>query len=328
MLVLLSIAMVIFMITAALSIEIARLQLARTELRTSTDAAAKAAAEALSRTQDRDIAVARGRQIAAENQVNGEPLQLRESDFLFGRSEENATSGRFVFNTDTRPFNSVRVNGERSNRSASGPIPLLFGATLNREVFETRQQATATFIERDVVLVVDRSGSMAGTKFVDLRNAIAIFVATLNDTPVKEEIGLASYSDQATVDAELTEDLAFVGSKMRELRTGGFTSISRGMMAGQTILEGSRSRDFVERTMIVMTDGLHNRGPEPRGVAQALADDDVVIHTITFGRGADQTRMRQIANIGRGRHFHAENGEQLKQAYREIALTLSTIITE
>jgi len=139
---------------------------------------------------------------------------------------------------------------------------------------------------------------------------------------------LASYSDQATVDAELTEDLAFVGSKMRELRTGGFTSISRGMMAGQTILEGSRSRDFVERTMIVMTDGLHNRGPEPRGVAQALADDDVVIHTITFGRGADQTRMRQIANIGRGRHFHAENGEQLKQAYREIALTLSTIITE
>jgi hypothetical protein len=77
-----------------------------------------------------------------------------------------------------------------------------------------------------------------------------------------------------------------------------------------------------------MTDGLHNRGPEPRTVAAALAADGVRIHTITFGRDADLARMREVAQIGGGRHYHADTGLQLEQVYREIALTLSTIMTQ
>ena len=115
---------------------------------------------------------------------------------------------------------------------------------------------------------------------------------------------------------------------MARMRVRGFTSISAGMEAGKQIIDASRSAEFVERTMIVMTDGLHNRGPEPRGVARRLAGDDVRIHTITFGNDADQTRMIEIANIGSGRHFHAVDGDQLRAIYREIALTLGTMITE
>jgi hypothetical protein len=80
--------------------------------------------------------------------------------------------------------------------------------------------------------------------------------------------------------------------------------------------------------MIVMTDGNHNRGPEPRIVARRLANDGVVIHTITFGGDADLVRMREVAQIGRGRHYHAANGAELAQIYREIALSLSTLITQ
>ena len=54
----------------------------------------------------------------------------------------------------------------------------------------------------------------------------------------------------------------------------------------------------------------------------------VTIHTITFGRDADRRRMVDVASIGGGRHFHADNGTQLKQIYREIALTLSTMMTQ
>ncbi|QEG39899.1 vWA domain-containing protein [Roseimaritima ulvae] len=328
MLVLLAVAMVLFMVTAALAIDIARMHLARTELRTATDAAAKAAAEALSRTQDADAAIARGTEIAADNDVNGSPLLLRQGDFEFGRSEENTTTGRFVMNTAGRPLNSVRVRGERTNTSASGPIPLMFGNVFNRDFFEARQQAVATYIERDVVLVVDRSGSMRGSKFADLRSAIDEFIDTLNATPVDEQVGLASYSDRASADVALTGNLSRISDKMQELRASGLTSISRGMTAGESIISAGRSRDFVERTMIVMTDGNHNRGPEPRTVATSLAAEGVVIHTITFGRDADKPRMREVAQIGRGRHFHADNGLELRDIYREIALTLSTMITE
>jgi len=80
--------------------------------------------------------------------------------------------------------------------------------------------------------------------------------------------------------------------------------------------------------MIVMTDGRHNRGPDPRGVARRLSDQRVTLHTITFGRDADERRMREVAQIGGGRHYHADNGLELEEIYREIALTLSTIMTQ
>ncbi|WP_237607681.1 vWA domain-containing protein [Roseimaritima sediminicola] len=328
MLILLAAAMILFMITAALGIDLARMHLARTELRTATDAAAKAAAEALSRTQDIDAAVARGTEIAAANHVHGVPLRLRADDFVFGRSEQDADTGRFVLDPAGRPRNSVRVVGQRSADSASGAVPLMFGGLFERDYFEPQQQAVATYIERDIVLVVDRSGSMKGTKFSDLQLAIGVFAETLGSTPVEEQVGLASYSDRATADVALTGDLSALSAGMNRLTPGGFTSISRGMAAGARIIVDGRSREFVERTMIVMTDGRHNRGPEPREVASRLAAEGVVIHTITFGADADRPRMQEVAAIGRGRHYHADNGLQLRDIYQEIALTLSTMITE
>jgi Mg-chelatase subunit ChlD len=205
---------------------------------------------------------------------------------------------------------------------------MIFGNIFGVKFFEPQMNSTATYIERDVVLVIDRSGSMTGQKFADLTDAINVFVQTLLSTPVQEQVGLASYSSTATVDVPLTTDLNQLNARLATLRTSGFTSISAGMEAGKTIIDNSRAPEFVERTMIVMTDGLHNRGPEPRGVARVLAGDGVRIHTITFGNDADQTRMQEIATIGSGRHFHAVDGNQLRAIYREIALTLSTMITE
>ncbi len=88
------------------------------------------------------------------------------------------------------------------------------------------------------------------------------------------------------------------------------------------------ARNLSNAPLIVMTDGRHNRGPEPRGVAKNLAKEGVTIHTITFGSDADEARMVEVAEIGGGRHFHADNGLELEQVYREIALTLSTMMTQ
>ncbi len=144
--------------------------------------------------------------------------------------------------------------------------------------FEPQAQATATFLNRDVMLVVDRSGSMLGTKFSDLTAAIAVFTTTLRTTNAEEFVGLVSYSDTASIDVPLTPDLAQIVSAVARLPVFGATSISRGMDAGFTNFGTGRSRRFVDRTMIVMTDGVHNSGPDPIGSARRIAADGITIH--------------------------------------------------
>ncbi len=327
MLILILVMLVGFLATVAFSVDIAHMHLSRTELRSATDAASQAASQELSKTFDTSLAIRKGQEIALLNRVNGQPLQLENGDFEFGRSDLDA-DGRFVFRHGGTPLNTVRVTGRRTSGSASGAIPLLFGNVLGFSTFEPQMTAAATYIERDVVLVVDRSGSMSGTKFADLQTAIGVFVATLNTTPVNEQVGLASYSQFATRDVSLTTNLVDVTNGLAALVTSGRTSISRGMRAGEQIMMAGRDQEFVERTMIVMTDGLHNEGPEPSTVATDLAANQIQIHTITFGRGADQDRMRTVAAIGGGKHFHALSAAELAEAYREIALTLGTVITE
>ncbi|MEM8670514.1 MAG: vWA domain-containing protein [Planctomycetota bacterium] len=327
MLVLIAIMMIGFMLAVAFSVDIAQMHLARTELRTATDAASKAAAATLAETQSRSQAILRGQQIAAANLVNGDPLLLDANDFDFGRSVE-LRSGKFQFNPGDTPNNSVMVNGRRTVGSPSGPVPLFFGNLFGVEFFEPQSLAAATYIERDVVLVVDRSGSMRGQKFQDLSNAIDIFTETLNQTPVDEHVGLASYSSQASEDVQMTEDMSEITRGVDSLNVGGFTSISRGMQAGANVMNNGRGEQFVERTLIVMTDGKHNRGVEPSTVAVELAAEGMQIYTITFGSGADRDRMQDVAEIGGGRHYHADNGLELEQVYKEIALTLSTMMTQ
>lgn len=328
MLVLVCIMIFAFLVTVAFSVDIAYMNLVKSELRSATDAASKAAAETLSRTQDVNAAIARGQAIALENRVANKPLELRASDFTFGKSEL-APSGKFEFRSGTSQINSVRVNGQRTNSSLSGNVSLFFGRALGVDSFQPQETSTATFIQRDIVLVVDRSGSMNDfNKFNDLRRAIAVFVQILNDSPVEERVGLASYSTVESEDVQLTDNLTLINNAMDRMPVDGFTNISGGIDAGGRVIARGRSRDFVERTMIVLTDGLQNRGRPARLAAQDQAALGTTIHSITFGRDADQRAMREVATIGGGRFFHADNGLELRRVFEEIALTLSTILTE
>jgi hypothetical protein len=54
----------------------------------------------------------------------------------------------------------------------------------------------------------------------------------------------------------------------------------------------------------------------------------VTIHTVTFGAGADQDAMQSVAEAGYGRHYHAEDGDELVEIFEEIANNLPTILTE
>jgi Ca-activated chloride channel homolog len=157
--ILVAILLLAFVMAAAVTVDFAQMQLVRTELRSASDAAAKAGAEALARTQNPASAKAAAIQYANANRVGGAAFQLRESDVILGRVS-GKSNGAWEFSADTTPYNAVRINARVGGGGLANAVPTFFGGVLGRSTFSTSQQSTAAQQDVEVCLCLDRSGSM------------------------------------------------------------------------------------------------------------------------------------------------------------------------
>jgi hypothetical protein len=144
---------------SAFTVDVAWMQLIRTELRASTDSAAKAGAEALARTQNARMAVKAAQKYAAQNRVAGKPVKLRASDVELGRSELQ-NDGTWSFRKGATPYTAVRVTAKFGRRQKNKPVNLFFSHLLGDPTFSPHETATASHMENEVALCVDRSHSM------------------------------------------------------------------------------------------------------------------------------------------------------------------------
>jgi Ca-activated chloride channel family protein len=108
----------------------------------------------------------------------------------------------------------------------------------------------------------------------------------------------------------------------------GYTNIGAGIDLGREVLNGPAARPLAAKTMVVLTDGIWNRGRDPVLAAQEAANDNIAIHTVTFSSGANISDMRRVAEIGGGQHYHAPDEAALRAAFREIARTLPVVISD
>ncbi|MEQ9410410.1 MAG: VWA domain-containing protein [Fuerstiella sp.] len=159
----------VFIVAAALTVDVAYMQLVRTELRVATDAAAKAAAETLSRTESEDAARLAAQNYASDNVVAGAAMQLDGADIVFGRVSLNS-KGAWDFEQGKTPSNAVKVNARLADDARVKSVPLFFAPALGHDNFTTACSAVASQQDVEVVLCLDRSGSMlfdmSGTDYV------------------------------------------------------------------------------------------------------------------------------------------------------------------
>ncbi len=155
---LIAVLMGVFLLLAAITVDFAYMGLVQTELRIATDAAAKAGAEALSRTESIDAAKEAAVAYANANQVGKRPFQIRPDDVTVGKLEYQNGSWEFVASLD-RP-NAVRVQANTGGASLHPSVPLLFGSVLGTPSFSPKNFATAGQQDVAVCLCLDRSGSM------------------------------------------------------------------------------------------------------------------------------------------------------------------------
>ena len=100
--------------------------------------------------------------MSAANPVGGQTLQLSNTNIEFGNATKNA-GGTYVFTSGGTPTNSSRVTGTMN-------VPYLFGAFMPGGNFAVTQVSLTSRVSHDIVLVLDRSASMAfdlsGSEFV------------------------------------------------------------------------------------------------------------------------------------------------------------------
>lgn len=328
MLVLVAVALVVFMVAAAFSVDIAYMYMVKAEMRTAVDAASRAGTETLTRTQDAGQATTAAIQIASQNTVAGQGLTLRASDIEIGEATLLNT-GKFDFTSGGTQLNSVRVNSIRDAASSDGRVGLFFGSVFGVGDFAPRSDAISAASVRDIALVLDRSGSMQGARLTALIAAVNTFIDEIESTSPNSAISLTTYATTATRDIALTEDFAPIRSAVNSMSAEGLTNIFQALQFGSDSLEfDAARRSFADRTIILMTDGNFNEGGTPVPSANAAAARNHTVHTITFSSGANQSDMLQVANIGGGRHIHADDGADLTEAFREIARTLSVVLID
>ncbi len=347
----------VLLIMAAFAINLSYMELARTDLQIASDAASRAACRTYARTNDKDEAIEAAEDAASANPILGKVVKLRKSDVVFGTSTRPDLTSKYVFTPDDKPYNSVRVTLDAA-ASGSLPLPMKIGAAgVN---FKPAQIATATQAELDISLVVDRSGSMAfgsdepvdpnnpprraptgwafgdpvppGSRWLEAVVAVNDFLDILRTSSAREMVGLTTYNTDATNDLELTNDYALVTDALTVYSNAyqqGATNIGDGIGFGvNNLISSPDRRKWAVRVMIVLTDGIHNWGPEPVGMTYYAKDNNVIVYTVTFSMEADQSRMQDVAAVGMGRHYHATDMTTLRAAFKEIARNLPVLLTE
>lgn len=328
-----AVSIVLLLVAAAFSIDIAMMHVTRSELRTATDAAAKAAMESLGREQNASAAIDAALRVARKNLVAGKGLSLDRNQIVFGTVSENGRGG-FNFSPSSvvagTPINAVRVTGARTANSPDGPVSLMFGSLFGVSAFQPRATASAARSERDIALVLDVSGSMAEFgRFEGLTSALEVFLTELDRSPQAEQISLTVYSTDSRKRVDLTSNTNAIRNAFATEGPNGRTAIGFGLQTGMnSLLNDANGRRFAFKTVLLMTDGNHNQGVEPDIIARDCALHNVQVHTVTFSQDADFRRMQDVAQITNGIHFHANTNEELIAHFRNIARQLTLVLIE
>lgn len=195
----------------------------------------------------------------------------------------------------------------------------------------------------NIVLAIDISSSMLaqdlkpGNRLEVAKSRVKEFIATRKS----DRIGVVAFSGEALTQVPLTTDHAVAIQAVGNLQAG---QLEDGTAIGTAIAtSANRLRDAPgkSRVMVVLTDGVNNRGTiDPLTAAQAAAVYGVKIYTIgvgtegmapvPVGRGPyglifemqpvrlDEPLLTRIAALSGGRYFRARDGTALARIYAEI----------
>jgi hypothetical protein len=179
------------------------------------------------------------------------------------------------------------------------------------------------------VLIIDRSGSMFGNRIAFAKQAARVYVNAIDLVNLlgsaDPQFGLASFSDNATLNQPLTTDGDVVKTAVNGLSASGNTNIGSGLQTGLGAITSAPSRSCRE-IMVLLSDGDHNIGTHPAAVIPSIVDENVVVFTVGVGSGistSGQQTLQAIANETGGRYLNVTSDFGLVRLFLQLSAEAS-----
>ena len=242
----------------------------------------------------------------------------------------------------------VLANGPRAGRALARTLIVARNIVLAGVVIALARPRSAGRAEQattegiNIVIAFDISSSMLAEDFQPqnrlevARDRVKQFIAMRSS----DRIGVVAFSGEALTQVPLTTDYPVVMAAVENLQPG---QLEDGTAIGTAIATAAnRLRDAPgsSRVMVLLTDGVNNRGSiDPRTAAQAAAAFGVKIYTIgvgtegmapvPVGRGVfglryenrpveiDDALLTEVARRTGGRYFRARDGIALQRITEE-----------
>ena len=170
-----------------------------------------------------------------------------------------------------------------SNKSIGGVSSINCQGSLNVTIGITAAPDITTN-PTDIVLVLDRSGSMEGQPLADLKTGVNTFIDIISDatdgSPGQigsgSRIGIVSFADTAVQNTGLITSVSNLKSAAASLTADGLTNHGDAFTQATSLLNSSTNN----RVIVMFTDGETTTGPNPSPIAAAAKAMGITIYAI------------------------------------------------
>lgn len=156
----------------------------------------------------------------------------------------------------------------------------------------------------DIVLILDRSGSMAGSPLANLKNGAKKFIDIIDEATDSAQdgqigsgshIGIVSFADTATQNTGLITSVADLKGAVDALTAGGSTNHADAFTKALELFDPASTN---AKVMVMFTDGVTTAGGNPNTVATLAKMQGVTIYCIGLSGngGLDEQALRDWAS--------------------------------